>query len=255
MPQIAPLVISLFWSILHPIVPLERGALAAQRPSESGDSRALIKITQELLDDIAVGDRSRWSKYLADDCVITGDDGRTLTKQQFLTELQPLPKGYSGKIELDKPLVRSGDGVVVITYDLHEQENVFGQSLSVEYHTTDTWLLRGREWQLIASQSLRNSADPPPGLSDPTRYADYIGIYELAASVTYTVSEEGGKLFGQRTGRNKEELLPETPDAFFRKGIPGRRIFVRDAKGRVVKMADRHEGRDLVWTKRLLENH
>jgi len=251
MHQIAPLVIGLFWSLLQPTVSLERGVVAAQRPSESGDSRALIKITQELLDDIAVGDRSRWSKYLADDCVITVDDGRTLTKEQFLTELQPLPKGYSGKIELDKPLVRSSNGVVVISYDLHEQENVFGQSLSVEYHTTDTWLLRGKEWQLIASQSLRKCADPPPGLIDRSKYVDYIGTYELAPSVAYTVSEEGGRLFGQRTGRNREELLPETPDAFFRKGIPGRRIFVRDVNGRVIKMADRLEGRDLVWTKRL----
>jgi len=176
MHRIAPLVIGLFWGLLHPTVLLERGVVAAQRTSESRDSRALIKITQELLDDIAVGDRSRWSKYLANDCVVTGDDGRTLTKEQFLTELQPLPKGYSGKIELDKPLVRSSDGVVVISYDLHEQENVFGQSLRVEYHTTDTWLLRGKEWQLMASQSLRKFADPPQGPINPARYADYIGL-------------------------------------------------------------------------------
>jgi len=255
MHRIAPLVIGLFSSLLHPTVSFEQGVVAVQRPSESGDSGALIKITQELLNDIALGDRSRWSKYLADDCVITVDDGRTLTKRQFLNELQPLPKGYSGRIELDKPLVRSSAGAVVISYDLHEQENVFGQSLSVEYHTTDTWLRRGKEWQLIASQSLRKFTDPPPGLPDPARYADYIGTYELATSVAYTVSEEEGKLFGQRTGRNKEELQPETPDTFFRKGIPGRRIFVRDANGRVVKMADRLEGRDLVWAKRLSENH
>jgi len=253
--HVAPLVIVLFLSLWHPAVSPERAVVAAQRPSESGDSEVLIKITQQLLDDIAVGDRSRWSKYLADDCVVTGDDGRTLTKEQFLEELQPLPKGYTGKIELDRPLVRASDGVVVISYDLHEQENVFGQSLKVEYHTTDTWQLRRKEWQLVASQSLRKFADPPLGPTDPSRYADYIGTYELAASVAYTVSEEGGKLFGQRTGRNKEELLPETPDAFFRKGLPGRRIFVRDAKGRVVRMADRLEGVDLVWTKRFSENH
>lgn len=66
--------------------------------------------------------------------------------------------------------------------------------------------------------------------------------------VTYTITREGDKLFGQRTGRAKEELLPLCKDTLYRKGIwRGEKVFERDGQGKVVRMLDRRENNDLVW--------
>lgn len=137
----------------------------------------------------------------------------------------------------------------VLSYDAIESETVFGQHIAQRYPVTDTYIQRGGLWQLPASQQLRLHQDPPAGKSDLSRYADYVGIFELAPEVTYTVTVEGGRLFGQRSGRPKEELFPETPDVFFRKGAPGTRIFERDGAGRVYRILDRKNGSDLIWTK------
>lgn len=66
--------------------------------------------------------------------------------------------------------------------------------------------------------------------------------------VTYTITREGDKLFGQRTGRAKEELLPICKDTLYRKGIwRGEKMFERDGQSKVVRMLDRRENNDLVW--------
>ena len=68
--------------------------------------------------------------------------------------------------------------------------------------------------------------------------------------VTYTVTREGDRLFGQRSGRAKEELLPLCTDMFYRRGVwRGEKVFERGAQGRVVRMLDRRENNDLVWEK------
>jgi ribosomal 30S subunit maturation factor RimM len=68
--------------------------------------------------------------------------------------------------------------------------------------------------------------------------------------VIYTITREGNKLFGQRTGRAREELLPLCEDTFYRKGVwRGEKVFERDSKGKVIRMLDRRENNDLVWRK------
>src|SRR5258705_8356669 len=81
----------------------------------------------------------------------------------------------------------------------------------------------------------------------PEVYEALIGQYELTPGVNYTITLEGGKLFGQRTGRAKDELLSADDNTFFRKGtIRGEKVFVRDAGGRVTQMLDRRENNDLM---------
>ena len=78
----------------------------------------------------------------------------------------------------------------------------------------------------------------------------YVGQYQLWPDVSYTITREGEQLFGQRTGRAKEELLPLCSDMFYRKGVwRGEKVFERDNSGKVVKMLDRRENNDLVWKK------
>jgi hypothetical protein len=210
----------------------------------------LKRATQELMSAVAGGDWSVWDKYLDDSIVYTAEDGRTLTKAQLRDEMKPLPPGYSGSIEVESADVRQyGDAAVVSHEDL-EHEDVFGQKIAARYHATDTWIRRGGKWRLVASQVLVRLQDPAPATVDPKIFDAYVGRYDLSPTVGYTVTREGDALFGTRSGRPKQPLLPETETVFFTPGAPRtRKIFVRDATGKVVRIVDRRDGRDIVWTR------
>lgn len=125
---------------------------------------------------------------------------------------------------------------------------IFGQNLSARYHETDTWLRRNGVWQIVAAQAFRYYEDPAIGKADPKKLTSFSGNYELAAGRTRTVTAESGKLFVERKGK-KEELFPETPDIFFRKGVEGRILFRSDDKGNIDALIDRRNNEDVVWRK------
>ena len=53
----------------------------------------------------------------------------------------------------------------------------------------------------------------------------------------------------ERKGK-KEQLLPETADIFFRKGIEGRILFRHNKRtGEVTELIDRRNNEDIVWRK------
>jgi hypothetical protein len=229
---------------------LRRVAVHIDGPYSFATEPDLEKITQELLDAASRGDKEPWLQHVDEDCLFTSEDGQTLTKKELIDQIQPFPAGYSGTLKMANPKVRSYGTTAVITYDALEEETIHGQMLKTRYHTTDTYLFRYGHWRMIASQGLAVPKDPPLAQVDPKVYDAYVGTYELAPGVNYTVTREGAKLFGQRSGRLRQELLPEAEDRFFLSGVRGVKIFVRDPEGRAVRLLDRRDGNDLVWKRR-----
>jgi hypothetical protein len=76
-----------------------------------------------------------------------------------------------------------------------------------------------------------------------------VGTYELAPGVVLTISTDGGQLYRQRGDRPKEQLIPEAPDIFFRKGVEGRILFHYVDSGKVDILIDRRNNEDVVWRK------
>ena len=220
----------------------------AAASDESATRQELLRRTQELYDSLVSGNQTPWKKYFADDCTFSDEKGRTFDKTKLVADITPLPKGYSGAIKIDNVIRRIIGDTAVLSYDANETETIFGQELHARYHTIDTWLRRNGEWQIIASQTHRYYEDPAIGKADETKFPGYIGIYELAPGQTRTVTAENGKLFVQRNGK-KEELLPESSDLFFRKGVEGRILFRHDDAGAVNALIDRRNNEDVVWRK------
>jgi uncharacterized protein DUF4440/uncharacterized protein DUF3471 len=209
----------------------------------------LVRRTQELYDAVAAGNQAPWKQYFADDCTFSDEKGRTMDKSKLVADITPLPTGYSGVIKLEHVQSRIYDDVAVLSYDANEAETIFGQKLTARYHITDTWLRRDGNWQIVASQAHRYYEDPVVGKADPKKFADFIGTYELASGQTRTVLSEGDRLFVERNGK-KDQLLPETSDLFFRKGIEGRILFRYDKAGKVDALIDRRNNEDVVWRKK-----
>lgn len=210
--------------------------------------RELLNIAQELFDAIPLGKKAVWEKYVADDLIYTDENWRILTKKELVESLAPFPKGYSGSIRIANVQSRITDNAAILSYRALEEEYVFGQKLSPIYLITDTYLKRDGHWQLVASHVTVLPSERQPFAVDPKHYQSIVGEYELAPGIVYTITMEDGMLKGQRTGREKEELLPADENTFFPKGtVRGEKVFVRDARRRVTQMLDRRENNDLVW--------
>ena len=214
----------------------------------------LVRRTQELYDSIVSGNQAPWKKYFADDSTFSDEKGRTFDKTKLIADITPFPAGYSGAIKIDNVISRIIGDTAILSYDANETETIFGQNLKARYHITDTWLRRNGEWQIIASQAHRYYEDPAIGKADDKKFPDYIGKYELAPGQTRTVAVENEKLFIERNGKKeeqnkKQQLLPETSDLFFRKGIEGRILFHYAANGKVDSLIDRRNNEDVIWKK------
>ena len=209
----------------------------------------LVRNTQELLDAVAAGNQAPFKKYYADDALFSDEKGRSMDKIALLKDIQPLPAGFSGTIKIVRPQSRIVGDTAILSYDLDETETVFGQNLTARYHEIDTWMRRGGKWQIIATQVHRYYEDPAPGKADTSKFPAYVGTYELSPERILTISIENGRLYEQRKGREREELIPEASDIFFRKGVEGRTLFGSGEDGKVVSLIDRRNNEDIVWKK------
>jgi hypothetical protein len=208
----------------------------------------LVRRTQELFDAVVPGNQEPWKKYYADDCLFADEKGRQMDKTKLLADISPMPKGYSGAIKVVNPASRIIGDTAILSYDCDETETVFGQHLTARYHGTDTWLRRNGTWQIVASQTMRYYEDPAIGRSDPAKFPEFSGVYELAEGQTRKVFAESGGLFVERKGK-REQLFPESSDIFFRKGVEGRILFRTGNDGKVDALIDRRNNEDIIWQK------
>ncbi len=214
-------------------------------------TETLRAISQELMDAVAPGNKAVWERYLSDDCLYVDENGKVLTKSELLADLGPLPAGYSGRIKVTDPQVRTAGDTAVITHRDMEYLELYGQKMLTQFQTTSTFIRRNGQWQMIFSHVAVLPSELTPVSVDPGIYDRYTGEYELAPDIVYTVTREGDKLMGQRSGRPKEELFPSNETTFFRKGNPrGVKIFETDGKGNVIRLIDRRDNNDLIWKRK-----
>ena len=207
-----------------------------------------LRRSQELFNSLVAGNKESWQKYFADDAIYFDEKGRSLDKAALVSDVSPLPPGYSGEIKIGTAASRIIGDTAVVSYDVDEAETIFGQKLSARYHETDTWLRRNGAWQIVAAQVFRYYEDPAVGKADPKKLSAFAGTYQLGTDQIRTVTVEKDKLFVERKGK-KEELLPETADIFFRKGVEGRILFRSDDQRSIDALIDRRNNEDVIWRK------
>ena len=103
-------------------------ALPLQAQRAAADSVELLATTQRLFDAITTGDSTVWAKSLARDWFVTDEEGNHIERGQFLRELRGLPPGQRGRLEVKEAHVRRAPGVVILSYDVHEWHDYYGQA-------------------------------------------------------------------------------------------------------------------------------
>lgn len=222
---------------------------AGEQSGVSNDVPALLqRQTQELFDAIIPGDRTPWTRYLHESIVYAAEDGTTKTKAELVEEIRPLPKEITGKLRVTHFRAMLHAGTAITNYIADEEETYFGQVLHARYMVTDTWMQADTRWLLIGSQVLALRDDPPEIQLSPVKLDEYVGVYTLTPEVTYTIRRDGERLTGVRSGRKPETLKSELVDCLFVPGQPRlRKIFQRDATGRVTGFVERRESWDITW--------
>ena len=122
---------------------------AAAKSADTGTEQALMKIEQDTLAAILKRDVAAFSKFFADDAVLTTPDGSLQTKAQLLADIK------SGDLVLESSSISDmkvkvyGDAAVVtyITVDKGKYKN---QDISGRFRWTDTFMRRGGSWLIVA---------------------------------------------------------------------------------------------------------
>ncbi len=220
---------------------------AAQSTAEA----ELRRIAQEMLDAVAPGNAEVWQRYLHERVIHVDETGTVRTKKELLAEFSPLPPGLVGRIAIDRFKIETHGDIAVVAYEIQEHLDYHGQILRSRFRINDTWSKTEQGWRLLAEQVAAVLKDPPPVKLTQQQLCEYSGSYSLTAEINTTIHCTQDGLTAQRSERPPAHYLAEVKDVFFVAGQPRtRRIFVRDAAGKVVGFVDRREGEDVRWTKR-----
>ncbi|HEV8332323.1 MAG TPA: nuclear transport factor 2 family protein [Steroidobacteraceae bacterium] len=223
----------------------------AQAAAPSAAETELRKIAQDMLDAIAPGNAAVWRRYLHERVILVDENGTVRSKAALLKEFSPLPPGLVGNLKVDTFRVETHGDVAVLAYEAQEHLDYHGQILQSRYRINDTWLKTGQGWQLLAEQVAAVLKDPPSVKLTQQQLCEYNGSYSMTADIVTTLECTQDGFAAQRTGRPATQYRAEVPDVFFVAGQPRtRRIFVRDAQGKVVAFVDRREGEDIRWMRK-----
>jgi len=218
--------------------------------AHADDSATMHAKMQALMDSVALGDKAPWIATLDKRFVQIDENGVGYDYGQSIAQVAPLPKGASGDIKVvEWKATVFGDSAVSTHLD-DEHENFHGQKLHALYRSIGTWLKEDGDWKLVAMQTIALRQDPPAVPLPAKTAGEYAGTYRAGPDYTYTITQSGGRLYGATNGNKPVEIKAELADVLFTPGQPRtRKIFQRDAQGKVTGFLSRREERDVVFTK------
>lgn len=193
---------------------------------------------------MTAGNPTIWRSTLSDDCVITDEDGKVYDKAAFLETLRPLPKGFSGHIDIQHLTLRKLGAAAAVHYWLNEHEDALGQKLHTVYVETDTYRRERNAWRMVASQVTVVPADLKPVAVDERGWPEVTGSYRLgrgAPGVVYHAYLRHGSLYWGSDGKSAKLLIPLSPLVFFVQGSIHTMVFVRDGAGHITEAIELHK--------------
>ena len=215
--------------------------LAVAFAANSSRAQQVSREEQEVLDTSAARreaynhrDLAALDRYVADDCLISTDDGTLVTKADLMRHLKNLPANFEQITNArDLSLRLHGSAAVIsLRWTAHER---FGDSdIVTERRRTETWMKRDGAWVLVALQTGNLPKNfRKPVITDARNYKAYVGESAWRrGGETDIVSLKNGKLWSQLDG-DEDEYLPLGSDTFFVANDLGNVTFNRDAGGRV----------------------
>lgn len=207
---------------------------AQDQPKFSPAQQEVLNVRNALRETALRRDMTAWSRYVADDCIFSTDDGELHTKAQFIEHVGKLPPDYDRSVNVRDYTVHVYGNTAVINFRLTGHEQFTDADIISEQRQTETYIKQNGSWLLVARQwgNLPVNFHKPVAV-DTSVYRDYVGQYEWRPGDDIeTVSLKDGKLWTKQ-GEDVDEYLPLGAETFFIKSDLGTFAFSRDAQGRV----------------------
>jgi hypothetical protein len=209
-------------------------ALASAQPKLTSAEQEVLRVSRARMDASNRRDPVSWSRFVADDCIFSDENGVLHPKSDPLKVISKLPPEYDHSENPRDFVVHVYGNTAVLTYraTVHEQFN--DRDIVSEMRMTETfikskgsWLLIARHWGRIPLNFRR------PVAVDTNSYKDYVGQYIWRPlDDVETLSVKDGRLLSQ-SGKDEDEYLPLGGETFFIKSDLGSMTFSRDAQGHV----------------------
>lgn len=209
----------------------------------SDDEQELRKLENEWLSVYISGDIATYDRIVADDFTGTDESAIKRSKAQDRALLPAAPTAGGVALNEDVHVTLYGETAVITGRIVTKLKVGDKEFPGFTTRFTDTWLKRQGRWQVVARHYSRVPLDRKAIKLDTKVYDAYIGEFELAPSLVFSVSKEGESLFGHVAGQPKVELHPESETVFFSKEPPALFLFVRNEKGQVAQMLTIQDGR------------
>ena len=207
---------------------------AQDQPKLSPAQQEVLKVRNALRETALRRDMAAWSRYVADDCIFSTDDGELHTKAQYIEHVGKLPPDYDRSVNPRDYTIHVYGNTAVVNFRITGHEQFTDSDIVSETRQTETYVKQNGSWLLVARQwgmlpvNFRKPVAVETGV-----YKDYVGQYEWRPGGDLdVVSAKGGKLWSQ-FGKDEGEYLPLSPDTFFVKDDLGSIQFVRDAEGHI----------------------
>ncbi|HEV7706201.1 MAG TPA: DUF4440 domain-containing protein [Gemmatimonadaceae bacterium] len=214
------------------------------RPTD--DVAALIKRqSQEFSDASASGDSAAFDRLLDDSVIFMNETGQIATKKDLLAGARPPQAGFKQKLVQTDYAMQLHGNVAVTSFTDNSTVEFNGQTSHAAYKSTEVWMQEKSGWRMISSQTLTVVADPPAATLVSNVLDEYVGSYKASDKFVFTIARDGDHLTGSVNGATPYPISAELKDVLFSPGQPNmRRIFERDASGRITGFVVRRDGRD-----------
>jgi ketosteroid isomerase-like protein len=216
--------------------------------AHADDVAALIeKRSQEFSDASASGDAATIGKYLDDRVIFMNEGGDIGDKKSIVEGTTPTPKNIDRKLTQSDFKVEVHGNVAVTSFTDNLVQQLYGQTLKIEYLSTEVWLKEGSDWKMISSQTMTMPDDPKTVSLPATTLDEYVGTYEATPAFKMRITREGDGLAGSTNDGKPYPIKAELRDVLVTPGQPTlRRIIQRDANGKVTGLISRRDGHDFV---------
>ena len=208
---------------------------AADSSQFSPAQQKVLDVHKAIADAAHRRDMAAYSRFIAEDCIFSDDDGALVTKSQLVDHVAKMPPEYDHSVNYRDYVVRLYGNTAVINYRVTVHEQFTDADIISEQRRTETYIKQNGSWLLVARQwgNLPLSFRQPVPV-ETGAYKDYVGEFEWRpGGPVDVVSLRDGRLWSQ-IGRDKSEFLPLGPDTFFFRDELGTVEFSRDAQGHVI---------------------
>ena len=189
--------------------------------------------------------------YLDDQVLFVNEGGVVFDRHDFAGGAPAAaPKGVLSTVTITDWVLHSADNLAVTSFVNDQVMHYAEETLNEKYLSVETWIKRGTQWKLLASETTLLHQDPPALTLPADAWNDYLGSYSAGPGSVVTITREGNLLGVNINGTKVPALAAEVPDVFFAPNQPPgyerpRFVFQRNAGGQVTG----YVSRGLVYTK------